>query len=616
MPRITARWVRLAVSVALLLGLGACAPFVSVARRSPETLGRELAESALSGDRLTVATRNVLLEQGLLAVYGEDPAAAIAQLHRAMTAEGADAEVLFALAEMSFREARDTKRAERYLAAAVYAYAFLFPEGYGSAPSRFDPRLRLAADLYNQALTLAFTTEGAEVKPRAGRFALPFAQMDISLDPETLRIGEYTLDRFEAVADLSVKGLSMRYRRAGLGAPLAASVRPTVEMGPGRDLLAPQVELPVTLLLTITDARRSLADGRALSGALDVYQAAEPETLTIAGEPVPLELEPTAALALSLSKVSVLEREVRHFVGLTMPGQPDEVLASIAPYRPGLIPVVFIHGTFSSAVRWAEMVNRLEADPDIRRNYQFWFFTYDSSNPVAYSAMQLRRLLNSAVARLDPARKDPALSRMILIGHSQGGLLAKMMVIDSGNRIWEKVSRVPIDDPRISEESRAVVREGLIVKPLPMVKRVIFISTPHRGSFIAGRQIVTAIVRRLVKIPAGLSSIVADIARHPDLFVARGFLLPTAIDNMSPRNPFLRALSGIPIVPGIHVHSIISVSNVDSEDRNDGVVEYDSAHLDDVDSELVVHSEHSTQATPATIEEVRRILRLHVADRR
>jgi hypothetical protein len=45
---------------------------------------------------------------------------------------------------------------------------------------------------------------------------------------------------------------------------------------------------------------------------------------------------------------------------------------------------------------------------------------------------------------------------------------------------------------------------------------------------------------------------------------------------------------------------------------NDGVVAYESAHLDGVASEKVVHSSHSTQSEPETIQEVRRILRAHV----
>jgi hypothetical protein len=117
-----------------------------------------------------------------------------------------------------------------------------------------------------------------------------------------------------------------------------------------------------------------------------------------------------------------------------------------------------------------------------------------------------------------------------------------------------------------------------------------------------------------VQAPADLATVGADLARHPELLGGRGFIIPTAIDNMSPRSPFLRGLSEIPIAPGVHAHSIISVEGDGPvTEGNDGVVEYASAHIEGVESELTVHSPHSTQARPATIEEVRRILRLHLS---
>jgi triacylglycerol esterase/lipase EstA (alpha/beta hydrolase family) len=603
----------LAVAVLLLLAAGGCTPFVGVSRSADGT-AREA--SALDSDRLSTASRNVLSEYGLLESFDNEPAPGIAQLHRVMVAEDGEPDQLFALAEASYLHARNVGSRPRYLAAAVYAYAFLFADGYGASPSRFDPRLRLAADLYNHALALAFATDdGSAVVPRADRVALPFADIDVAFFPDARRLGGHVLTQFVPVRDLEVRGLAMRYRRPGLGAPLAASIAPPSAPGaPAHDLLAQQVLLPVTLLLRIPDARRALVEGRPLSGTLDLYLAGEPEALTISGERVPLEVEPTAALALGLSKVPVLEREITRFVGIRSGGQSATILASLEPYRPGRIPVVFVHGTFSSAMRWAEMINRLQADPEIRRRYQFWFFTYDSSNPIAYSALRLRRFLTSAAAKLDPHHEDAAMSRMVLIGHSQGGLLVKMMVVDSGNAIWDKVSTVPLDDPRISPPSREILREGLVVTPLPLVRRVVFVSTPHRGSFVAARQLVSGLVRRVVRLPGGLATLAADLARHPDLVVERGFMMPTAIDNMSPRNRFLQALSEIPVAPGVHAHSIISVSTDGPvEEANDGVVEYASAHIDGVDSELVVRSRHSTLSTPATMEEVRRILLLHLA---
>jgi pimeloyl-ACP methyl ester carboxylesterase len=276
--------------------------------------------------------------------------------------------------------------------------------------------------------------------------------------------------------------------------------------------------------------------------------------------------------------------------------------------------VVFVHGTASSVVRWAEMYNRLLADPDIRSRYQFWFFQYDSGKPIALSSLQLREALVAALARLDPEGKDPALRRMVLIGHSQGGLLVKMQVISSGDRIWNAASSKPLDQLVLSDQTRELLRRGMFVEPLPGVSRVVFICTPHRGSFIAGRNIIGDLVRRLLTLPLTLTGVAAELARNPGA-VASGVsaIVPSAVDNMSPRHHFIRALADIPVAPSVTVNSIIAVEGDGPvEQGNDGVVEYSSAHIEPVESELVVKSSHSTQGNPYTIEEVRRVLRLHV----
>ena len=262
--------------------------------------------------------------------------------------------------------------------------------------------------------------------------------------------------------------------------------------------------------------------------------------------------------------------------------------------------MVFVHGTASSIVRWAEMYNRLLADPEIRSRYQFWFFQYDSGNPIALSALRLREALTAAVARLDPEGKDPALRRMVLIGHSQGGLLVKMQVINSGDRIWNAVSRKPLDELQLSDQTRDLLRRGLFVEPLPEVSRVVFICTPHRGSFVAGRNIIANLVRRLLTLPFALTGLAADLARNPDA-LASGVspIVPSAVDNMSPRHHFIRALQEIPVAPSVTVNSIIAVEGDGPvEQGDDGVVEYSSAHIEPVESELVVKSSHSTRAIP------------------
>ena len=596
--------------------LAACAGPVGTTRAEPTEVLRDLARSATTTGEPSWPTRNVLFEHGLFGEFGERPEAVIAELHKAMkVAPGGPNRLLFALAELSYLHGEATKSFEYRLAAAVYAYAFLFPEGYGVTAGRFDPRGRVAADIYNWAVKAAFASEdGSEVVPRGGTFQLPFGQLEVAFDPTATRAGDRELYRFIPISELQVHGMAMRYRWPGLGAPLAASTRPIDPSKPGRDLVAPALKVPVTALLRIADARRVLARGEPLTSTLELHLAWDAESVAIAGEQVPLENEPTAALALTFTGVPVFTVETFGFLGRLSGLLKDRPpLVSSTPYRPGLIPVVFVHGTASSIVRWVEMYNRLLADPDIRTRFQFWFFQYDSGNPIALSALRLREALSAAVARLDPDGKDPALRQMVLVGHSQGGLLVKMQSIDSGDQLWNAASSKPLDQLVLTDESRELFRRGLFVTPAPTVSRVVFVCTPHRGSFVAGRNIIANLVRRLLTLPFALTGLAADLAQNRDAIRSASDFVPSAVDNMSPRNHFIRALQEIPVAPAIKAHSIVAVSEGFDpvEDGDDGVVKYSSAHIDGVESELVVRSDHSTQGRPETIEEVRRILRLH-----
>jgi pimeloyl-ACP methyl ester carboxylesterase len=502
------------------------------------------------------------------------------------------------------------------LASAVYAYAFLFPDGDGARPGRFDPRLRVAADLYNWSLAAAFASpDGLEVVPKGGTMMLPFGKIEVAFDPASMRAGDRELYAFIPLAELEVYGLAMRYRWAGIGAPLAASSRP-LESAKGKfDMVAPRLQVPLTALLRITKARRTLADGETLQARLELHLAWDGEIVSIDGEKVPLENEPSAAQALTFTGVPVVQIETFGFLGrLSGVLKERPPLVSTTPYRPGLIPVVFVHGTASSIVRWAEIYNRLLADPDLRSRYQFWFFQYDSGNPIALSALLLRDSLTSAIAKLDPEGKDPALRKMVLVGHSQGGLLVKMQVVDSGDRIFRAASKVPLDDLHLSDTTRNMVERGLFVKPSPYVSRVVFLCTPHRGSYVAGRNFIANAVRRLLTLPFALVGASAELAKNPNLAKAGlSPVVPSAVDNMSPRHSFIRALQQIPVAPNVTVNSIIGVDTDGPIDKgNDGVVEYSSAHIEPVESELVVHWNHSLQGRPETIEEIRRILRLNI----
>ena len=109
------------------------------------------------------------------------------------------------------------------------------------------------------------------------------------------------------------------------------------------------------------------------------------------------------------------------------------------------IPVVLIHGLWANPWSWARMIESLEADPALRDRYQFWTFGYSTGDPIPIRPL-LRRDLDEVRQKFDPDGSDTAFDRMVLVGHSMGGLLAKMMVQDSGTRLWQLISDRPVDE--------------------------------------------------------------------------------------------------------------------------------------------------------------------------
>ncbi|MCC6764547.1 MAG: alpha/beta fold hydrolase [Deltaproteobacteria bacterium] len=607
----------LCVLVGVLVSAGCAAP-VRVHRADSRSVDRELTRSVTATGELSQDTHNVLHRWGMIEAYAARPDEVIDFLHRALVdgREGPDA--AFALAELSFHHAERGhkgagerwRRTGHYLAAAIYAYAYLFPDDPREAPNRLDPRVRRAADLYNRGFTLGLpSADDRSVAIGAGRFPLPFGRIDIAFDAAALRWGDRRLEGFVPAAELKVHGLTERYRRSGLGVPLAAGTKPLDSSKEPEDFIDPATRVPVTAILRIPEPRRQLARSE-IHASLELYDATATEEVAIGGRNVPLEVEPTAAFAYMLAEQKFWDFELKSLLGTAVLGKDPMRLTAVQPWRRGRIPVVLVHGTGSSPGRWADMVNDLMDDPVIRDRFQFWFFTYDSGNPILYSAGGLRDLLTAAVERLDPTGADPTLRRMVVIGHSQGGLITKLTAVDSGDKLWG--FRTRLDDMLISSKARELLRRLAFVKPLPFVKRVVFVATPHRGSYVAGNWMAHQFAR-LIAIPSKILDAGAEIAKgNPDLAEWR---VPSAVENMTPGHPFVRALGPMPVDARIPCHSIVAVKTDPPYDGGtDGVVRYESAHRTDCASEVVVKSAHSCQSNPATIAEVRRILLLHLGD--
>src|SRR2546430_865777 len=471
MRSMTCRRLRIALLVlALPLIAGACAAPVGAVRVDAQIVQRELTGNVLNTGELSRSTRNVLFFHGLSERFDEDSEAALDTMRKNIVAGLTGRDVFPAAAELSFFHAEASGKRSYYLAAAVHAVLSLFPPGGRSLPDPLHPRLRMAADLYNRGIALGLASPDKTVmEMRAGTHELPWGELDVAFDKDRLRWAGRDLIDFVPIAELKVSGLQVRIRRPGIGAALAAGMVPITEDQQVRDIIAPRIKVSATALLRIDDARKQL-EGSRMRATLDLYPESETETVVIAGRTVPLEQEPTAALAWGLQESPVWERELKGFFG-------------------------------------------------------------------------------------------------------------SVFQVGAKNQL---VSLTPPDHLNFPEETRDLVRKALFVEPLPFVKRVIFISTPHRGSFLAARDFVRSLLQRLVSTPARLVKGTAELLANREAFAAQGGnRLPTAVDNMSPRNPFVKTLSVIPIDPGVDAHSIIAVKGDGPvETGDDGVVKYESAHIE------------------------------------
>jgi hypothetical protein len=429
-----------APSLALLVLALGCATPVGIRPATSSEVDRLLGQNALTGDTHSGLSGQVLARLGLSTLYEDDPRAALEKLRVGLG--GLDEhERLLALAELWFETARKSGDRGEYLAAAVCAYAYVFPATPLNPPPRpFDARANLVLQIHDRGiargLALAESDHGTELDPSPRQIQMPFGAFVLRVPEKEFRYGGYPLGHPVALGDLEIRGMRNRYRRMGGGVALAASIEPTQQAG-ADPWLSPLSKVPISAFVRIDEIAPDLSRAQ---GTLEFYDADETPEITVGSAVVPLASDPSAALAYRLEGAPSWGFEIAGFRSADLKITElsrNHGLVFLNPYHPGRIPVVFVHGTLSSPGRWAEMANELIGDPRIATRFQLWFFIYNSGNPVLESAAELREALQSAVQGLDPEGKDPALRQMVIVGHSQGGLLTKAMVVSSGDAFWK-----------------------------------------------------------------------------------------------------------------------------------------------------------------------------------
>ncbi len=535
-------------------------------------------------------------------------------------------------------QAIDEAALAAWLEAARNAYAYLFFTERSPDERVFEDRQTQVRDYYNYAVQQIVTQLFARWKADAGvtfgpQVAATVGEWRIEMDDEGLRLPGHTtqVEAMVPASTLRFAGLRSTYRRDGFGAEMVAQV-PAQVLG---EVVAPAAAsagsygrqtsggvpvtpgfsempfAPVSVLVRFEGGNLA----QVLHTRNAVVEPHDPFRVTgidIGGQPIPLAANFTAGYGLWLARSGFAEQALRSMLGRER-GIDRPHLYLMQPYDPQRRIVLMLHGLGSSPEAWVNVANELTGDRQLRQRYQIWQVYYPTNMPVAWNQAQIRNLITDTLAQFDPAGDAPASQHMVLIGHSMGGVIARLLVSASGDHLTDTL----LDERRLKGEHGARLRQRLQAmlhfQPLPNVDRAIFIAAPHRGTPVASGR-VGRLIGRLVRLPVTLleqfGEALQDLAegQGEDASVARS--IPNSIDNLRDSDPFVRAAADLPISPRVRYHTIVGQDDMSLPlvESSDGVVPYRSAHLQGAQSEKVVHSRHSVQETPQAILEIRRIL--------
>jgi pimeloyl-ACP methyl ester carboxylesterase len=648
---LTSRYVLLLV---LLLAhfVGGCAStnrWVSLRQTPRNPLADTLGLLSLHGPKPTERTIQILRRYDLEENLHGDRILLISKLDQIDQSEP-NREHVYALAELAYTgaqradQAKDREQAlELYSTAVVHAYRYLFDGNYQIASNPYDPQFRRACDLYNAALegTLRIILARGGIKPGTSHI-VQTASHECLLDIELHSSGWHKedFDRYEFVSNYQINGLRNHYRNYGLGVPLIA-IRKQHEGGDLREQYYPaELSFPITAFLRLKPAQvdrierlsdqasASSSDPRQptrkrLNAVLEMHDPLEHSSIDVAGLKVSLETDLSTPLAFFLSQPALDDSKVST-LGLLEPEKVLTGLYMLEPFRKNKIPVVMVHGLWSSPATWMEMFNDLRSDPLVRNNFQFWFYLYPSGEPFFLSAAQMRADLATMRKQLDPSRQFAALDQTVLVGHSMGGLVSKLQTVDSDNRFWDTLSEHPFTELKSEPEIKQVLAQTFFFDPNPSIQRVITIGTPHRGSDFSN-DFTRWLGHKLIRIPHmimhGRNEL---ITRNPDYFRKGAPLhVNTSIDSLSPKSPLLPVLLDAPKGPWVQIHNIVGqrprkgLSGLLVSTDGDGVVSLQSAKLENAVSQVIVPADHtSVHRHPQAILEVRRILLQHLDELR
>ncbi len=515
-----------------------------------------------------------------------------------------------------------------------YSYAYLFKTARKPQERIFDNRQVQIRDFYNQALTQLVNVHSLRNPTTNITPTIKIGKSTYTLDIQSYqRLQDMKLEKFISSYNMNFSGLKAINRRDGFGSDFVAvfpsgdasqhdnkyildpltyhypkGVNPNIHKA--RYLAATIIAQPRKPTASVNDVLTSPEFD------IKVYDPYSVDKVNIAGQPYSLAANFSAPYGLWLAEnnlgaaayLTLIDRD-QH---LTMPH-----LYMLEPYNPNKKIIVLVHGLASSPEAWIAVTNDIMGDAVLREHYQVWQVFYSTNMPILESRFQIYALLKQAFSTVKP--KDAAAKDAVLVGHSMGGIISRLLVSDAD--ISKQALAMMNNRQQTRLRKHPVIGERLKMQPIANFDRAIFLAAPHRGTDYADRWFTLA-ARKIIRLPATFLTTLADTLTSDDVdlkdFVKTltNDVIQNGPSDLSKKSKFMELTANIPPEKGLVFHSIMG-NITKSNDPNvitDGIVPYKSAHLDGAVSEKIIHGGHSIQETPEAILELRRILRQHLVD--
>jgi len=573
-------------------------------------------QNPLTGKGISYKVKNYLTEEAMEEEYEANPEKVLKKLNKRFY-ETKDKNILLALIELSYAQGRKKSGLEAlsyFLSSALYSATF-FDTAKIPDPSPFSPHFIYVCRCYNYAIAEIVTHMQSQKMSLQAKHEIPILQGMMTIEPSKslLPYPFANYKEFLVCSNYLPYGFLTSSRSFGLGVPLIAI------QGSAGDFVQKKIKgdiyniaaspAPATAFFRIKTNKANH-----YQGTMEFYNPFKDDTIDFEGRKVPLEIDITTPFA-------YMTKGGAKYSGFSALANPKymhipEGLFLMTPYDKDKIPLVIVHGLMSRPRTWSQMINTLLNNKEIRTKYQIWLFAYPTGFPILISSNKLRTVLLEAQNLFDPKKNNPNFDQMVILGHSMGGLLTKSMVQTTGNKLVDMMFENPIDEMKISNEEKKMLKDALVFESLPFVKRVIFMSTPHRGAEMTHWTSMRLAVK-FINLPMNLVNKMSDVAHN--VKIKEGVIKGSnkslseiqGVDGLDPQNVVMRYMAEQPL--NAKYHSIIgNDKEAGVIGGTDGIVSYSSAHLDGAESEIVIKSTHNTQKKSAGIKEVRRILLKHL----